>query len=266
MTELVTVNQSQGPIAEVRLNRPDKKNAVTLELLDELVRVGEGLAEQSSLRAVVLAGAGQDFCAGMDTSVFMAMASELEQVKKEMTELPEGVTANRFQRPAKVWQDLPVPVIAAIEGVCLGAGIQIALACDFRIAAPDARLSILESKWGLIPDMGISLSLPRLMPVDRAKWMIMTGPMLSGEEALAEGLVTRVEAEPVKAAHALADELATKSPDAIRAGKALADGMWGRDPAALLALEARLQAEIIGGPHQIETVMARMQKRSPVYE
>ncbi|MBU2993692.1 crotonase/enoyl-CoA hydratase family protein [Octadecabacter sp. 1_MG-2023] len=265
MTDLVTVTNAEGPVAEVRINRPDKKNAVTLELLADLVAAGESLAHQSGLRAVVLSGAEGNFSSGMDTSVFMKMAGQLDQIKDQMLNLPEGQTANDFQRPAQVWQDLEVPVIAAIEGVCFGAGLQIALAADFRIAAPDASLSILEAKWGLVPDMGISLSLPKLMPVDRAKALIMTGQVLSGTDALAEGLVTRIEDDPIAAAHAFADELAQKSPDAIRSAKTLADAIWAEDTAKGLALEAQLQADLMGSPNQIETVMAQMQKRAPNY-
>lgn len=265
MTALIEVDQGDGPVAEVRLNRPAKKNAVTLELLDGLVAAGEALARAPGLRAVVLTGVGGDFSAGMDTSVLMAMAGRLDEVKAEMVTLPDGARANRFQRPAQVWQDVPVPVIAAIEGVCFGAGLQIALAADFRIAHPAARLSVMEAKWGLIPDMGISLSLPRLMAVDRAKELIMTGRILSGEEALAEGLVTRLSEDPLVAARALAADLAARSPDAVRAGKALADALWGRDSGPDLALEARLQAGLMGAPNQVETVMAQIEKRPPRY-
>lgn len=265
MSEFVTVTDAAGPIASVRINRPEKKNAVTLELLAELVAVGEGLAAQDGLRAVILSGEGENFSSGLDTSVFMQMAGKLDAIKDQMLKLPDGETANMFQRPAQVWQQLGVPVIAAIEGVCFGAGLQIALAADFRIATPDAKLSIMEAKWGLIPDMGISLSLPRLMPVDRAKALIMTGRVMSGDDALSEGLVTWIDADPMARAQAFAEELCEKSPDAVRAGKQLADAIWGGNAAADLALEAVLQAELMGGANQMETVMARMQKRAPKY-
>ena len=248
MSELVTVTNAKGPIADVRINRPEKKNAVTLELLAELVRAGEGLAKEEGLRAAVLSGEGGNFSSGMDTSVFMQMAGQLDQIKDRMLNLPEGQTANDFQRPAQVWQELGVPVIAAVEGVCFGAGLQIALAADFRIAAPDASLSILEAKWGLVPDMGISLSLPKLMPVDRAKALFMTGKVLTGDEALSEGLVTRIDEDPLAAAHALAVELAQKSPDAVRSAKILADAIWGGEASEGLALEARFTGRFDGKP------------------
>lgn len=265
MNELVRVINAGGSVAEIRLNRPEKKNAVTLDMLEALVGVCQALAQEPGLRAVVLSGEGGDFSAGMDTSVLMAFAGNIDGVKAEMLTPPDGI-ANRFQAPAKAVMDLPVPVIAAIDGVCFGAGIQIALAADFRIAAPDARLSIMEGKWGLIPDMGISLSLPRLMAADRAKTLIMTAKILTGIDALAEGLVTRVSDNPRVAALEFAEELAARSPDAVRASKALVDGLWEGRLVDGLRLEAELQAKLIGAPNQIETVMAQMQKRPPVYK
>jgi len=264
MSDLMTVQNAAGPVAEIRFNRPAKKNAVTLELLADLVAACEALADEPGLRAVVLAGEGGDFSAGIDLSVLMSLAGDLEGVKAEMLAMEPG-QPNRFQAPAKALMDLPVPVIAAIEGVCFGAGMQLALACDFRIAAPGAKLSIMEGKWGLIPDMGISLSLPRLMAPDRAKALIMKARVLSGEEALAEGLVTRVEGDPHGAAIAFAEELAARSPDAVRASKALVDALWGQAGDGL-RLEAELQAALMGTPNQMETVMAQMQKRAPVYK
>lgn len=265
MTDLITCTNPDGPIAELRLNRPEKKNAVTLELLDALVHLTGELATRPGLRAVILSGEGSDFCAGLDTGLFMKFAGQLDEIKAEMRVTDDG-GANRFQAPARVLADLPVPVIAAIDGVCFGAGMQLALAADFRIVAPDARLAIMEAKWGLIPDMGISLSLPRLMPADRAKELIMTGRVLSGQDALAEGLITRCAEDPASAAMALAEELASKSPDAVRASKTLVDRIWGDRQVAHLKLEADLQADLMGAPNQIETVMARMQKRAPDYK
>jgi enoyl-CoA hydratase/carnithine racemase len=262
---LIEIVNATGPVAELRLNRPEKKNAVTMELLEDLVAACGMLTGEPGLRAVVLSGQGGDFSAGMDTSVLMGFAGQLDAIKAEMLAPPDGV-ANRFQAPAKALADLPVPVIAAIDGVCFGAGIQLALAADFRIAGPGAKLSIMEGKWGLIPDMGISLSLPKLMPADRAKALIMTARVLSGEEALAEGLVTRVADDPHGAAMGFAQELAARTPDAVRASKALVDALWDNRSAEGLRLEAELQAALMGAPNQVETIMARMQGREPVYK
>lgn len=262
--DLVEVRQADGPIATVRLNRPEKKNALTLELLDALVEAGRGLQGRAGVRAVILCGAGGDFSAGLDTGALMAMAGDLPGIKQQMLNPTDG-PANRFQRPATVWQALEVPVIAVLDGVCFGGAAQIALGADFRVASPAAQLSIMEGKWGLIPDMGISQSLPRLLPADRAKELIMTARILSGQEAYDLGLVTRLAEDPHAEALALAEALAARSPDAIGAAKQLVDTLWGRDPARDLALEAGLQAGLIGAPNQVEAVMANMQKRPPKY-
>ncbi|MCP5075041.1 MAG: crotonase/enoyl-CoA hydratase family protein [Rhodobacteraceae bacterium] len=263
MTERI-ITKITGHIAEVRLNRPDKKNALDLALFDELSAAGEALKTQPGLRAVVLTGEGDTFCAGIDTSSFMEIAGRIEKVRDEMLN-PPGGGANRFQKPCTVWQELQMPVIAAIEGVAFGAGMQLALAADFRISAPDARFSIMEAKWGLIPDMGISQSLPKLLPADRAKELIMTGRVLPADEALSLGLITRIEDDPLTAAYAFATELASKSPDAVQASKKLVEGCWGCGPDGL-KLEAELQAPIIGAANQIEAVMAGMQKREAKFK
>ena len=207
-------------------------------------------------------GAGGVFSAGIDLTDLMGLAPRLGEIKQQMRNPPAGEAANLFQKPITIWAELPVPVIAAIDGVCFGAGMQLALGADFRIAAPDAKLSIMEAKWGLIPDMGITQSLPRLMRADQAKDLVMTGRVLDAPEAASLGLVTRVSDNPLQAALALAGDLAAKSPDAIRAGKRLVDAAWATDPATL-ALEAELQAQIMGEANQMEAVMAQMQKRAP---
>ena len=249
-----------GHVAEVCLNRPEKKNALDAEMFQAIPAAGEALMDNTDVRAVVLTGAGGTFCAGIDTSSFMSMAGDIENVRHNLLNPPDGQTSNNFQRPSTVWQDLPVPVIAAIEGVAFGGGIQIALGTDFRIAAPDARLSIMETRWGIIPDMGITQSLPKLMRADQAKELIMTARIIGAEEALSLGLITRISEDPKAAAHAFAEELAGRNPAAIRASKRLVEETWTGDLSDL-ALEASLQAPIIGSPNQIETVMAEMQGR-----
>ena len=251
-----------GPVAEVMLNRPDKRNALDLALFDALAAAGDSLKGAEGLRAVILHGAGGAFCAGIDTAEFMAMAARLPAVKAEMLAPPEG-QANRFQRPCTVWAELDVPVIAAVQGVCFGAGLQLALGADFRLVAPEARFSVMEARWGLIPDMGITQSLPRLMRADLAKDLILTARVLEAPEALALGLVTRVEADPLAAARAMAARLAQVSPDVLRAGKRLVEETWTLPPGPGLRREAELQADLIGGANQIEAVMAGMAGRAP---
>ncbi|MFD0978900.1 crotonase/enoyl-CoA hydratase family protein [Tropicimonas aquimaris] len=262
----VRVVGPSGPVAEVWLARPDKKNALTLEMLDRLVEVGRELAAAPGVRAVILAGEGGDFSAGLDTGVLAAMAGKLDAVKAEMLAPPDGSAANRFQLPATIWSEVPAPVIAALDGVCLGAGLQIALGADFRIARPDSRLSIMEGKWGLIPDMGISQSLPRLLRADRAKELVMTARVLTGAEAQGIGLVTRLSDDPLTEARAFAEALATRSPDALRAAKRLVDRMYQGDAEQELRLEAELQAGLMGTPNQLEAVMANLQNRRPSYQ
>jgi len=249
-----------GPIADVQINRPEKKNALDLALFEELVATGEALKSRPELRAVILSGTGGTFCSGIDTSSFMEMAGKIDSIRHDILNPEVGQAANRFQRPVTVWQELEIPVIAAIEGVAFGAGMQLALAADFRISAPDAHFSIMESRWGLIPDMGITQSLPALMPADRAKELIMTGRVLDATEALLLNLITRIEDDPLAAARALAQTLSEKSPEVIRGAKRLVNTCWGTG-ANGLKLEAELQAPIIGSANQIEAVMAGMQKR-----
>lgn len=265
MTEILKID-IDGYVAVVTLNRPDRKNALSYEMFDALSAAGESLKGRKDVRAVVLTGAGGDFCSGLDTDNFTKFAKDVEGERHKMRNPPKGEVANWFQKPCFVWQELAVPVIAAIEGVCLGGGIQLALAADIRIAAPGARFSIMESKWGLVPDMGISQSLPKLVRADVAKELIMTARMFDATEAAALGLVTRLEDDPLAAARTLATSLAARSPQAIRGAKDLVDRTWTAPPGEGLKVEGALQADIIGSAEQIETVMAVMQKRPAVYE
>ena len=251
----------QNNIATVTLNRPAKNNAMSFEMMAELVETGKTLATTKGLRAVILTGSGNCFCAGIDLESLMSIAPRMDEVRAEILNPPKGETANRFQAPATIWSTLPVPVIAALEGVAYGAGAQLALGADFRIASPDTKLSIMEAKWGLIPDMGITQSLPKLMRADAALDLIMTGRILNASEAQTLGLITRIADDPLAEAIALAQSLITKSPDALSAAKKLVNGTWGCGEAGL-KLEAELQAAIIGQPNQMEMVMAQMQKRT----
>ena len=173
---------------------------------------------------------------------------------------------NHAQRPALIWKRLPVPTIAAIHGVAYGGGCQIAMGTDIRFAAPDAKISVMEIKWGLIPDMSITQTLRDVVPLDVAKELTFTGRILNGEEAKAVGLVTHVADDPLAAAMALAEEIASKSPDAVRAGKRLYETSWHADARTGLELESTLQMELIGSANQIEAVKANFAKRDPNFE
>ncbi|MGP6088302.1 crotonase/enoyl-CoA hydratase family protein [Antarctobacter jejuensis] len=261
MSETVRVTHD-GPVAEVTLNRPEKHNAVDLSVFEGLARIGEELKASPGLRAVILRGEGPNFCSGIDTALFTANPNPKALIDK-ILDLAEGETANMFQKPSTVWQELEVPVIAALSGVTYGAGLQIALGADMRLASPDVRMSVMEITWGLIPDMGISTTLPRLMRADQAKELILTGRVVEAEEAARLGLVTRLCDDPLAEVRAMAQTIAAKNPDAIRRDKSLVDQSWQMERAAALRLEAELQAQVIGQPNQIEAVMARIQKRAP---
>lgn len=247
-------------VAVVTLTRPDKHNALDLPMLDAIIAAGERLRSEPGVRVVVLHGEGKSFCSGLDFPA-VAAAGGLEAFTGILSEAPP----NYFQRAGHVWIELPVPVIAAIHGNCLGGGLQIALAADIRIASPDARLSVMEGRWGLIPDMSITRTLPRLVGADVAKELTMTARTVSGEEADGLGLVTRLAGDPLDAAMALAGEIAARSPDAVRRAKRLFDEGWAGSADDTLALEARLQGELIGTPNQIAAMTAALSKQEPAF-
>lgn len=240
--ERVAITRATEHIAVVTLTRPDKHNALDLPMLDAIIAATESLRDEPDLRAVVLHGAGKSFCSGLDFPA-VAAAGGLESFTAILDEAPP----NYFQRVAHGWIELPVPVIAAIHGNCLGGGLQIALAADIRIAAPDASLSIMEGRYGLIPDMSITRTLPRLVGIDVAKELTYTARTFGAEEAHRHGLVTRLADDPLAAATALAREIAEHSPNAVRRAKRLYDEGWTGSAAETLALEARLQGELIRG-------------------
>jgi len=263
MSDRVTVSLDGG-IADVRLNRPDKLNALDMAMFEALVDTGKGLAADRSLRAIVLSGEGRGFSAGLDFASFVALAGKAASARG-LLDREDGGAANFAQMAAHVWAEVPVPVIAAVHGVAFGGGLQIALAADIRYVAPAARLSVMEIKWGLIPDMTGTQTLRHLVRLDVAKELTFTGRIVSGEEAVGLGLATRVCEEPREAATALAREIAGKSPDAVRAAKRLlgAGRLTGLDEG--LRLEEAEQRNLIGTPNQIEAVQANLEKRSPAF-
>jgi enoyl-CoA hydratase/carnithine racemase len=239
-----------GRVALVALTRPEKHNALDQAMFEAIAGAAEQLAAEPGVRAVVVHGDGPSFCSGIDVS---ALASDrgLDGPSDVVRDVP-----NRFQLAAYGWIQLPVPVIAAVHGNCLGGGLQIALAADIRIATPDARLSVMEVKWGLIPDMSITRTLPRLVSIDVAKELTYTGRVLSGAEAHELGLVTHVDPDPLAAAHALAEDIAGRSPDAVRGAKRLFEESWTARADESLALEAEIQLGLIGSPNQLAAVTA----------
>ncbi len=268
MTDIVEID-IRDRIADVRLNRPEKYNALSPEMFREIAKAGESLAGQDDLRAVVLSGAGRGFCAGLDFASFQQMETDGpealgsgEDKVRFLAPLSADNPANRAQWPAYVWKKIPVPTIAALHGVVYGGGLQIALGTDIRIATPDARLSIMEVQWGLIPDMSLTQTLRDLVSLDVAKELTFTGRVVDATEAQRLGLVTRIAEGAHAAALELAREIAARSPDAIRAGKRLLEENWNAEEAAGLALEASLNAKLIGSPNQVEAVRANMEGRA----
>jgi enoyl-CoA hydratase/carnithine racemase len=258
----VTVTISDG-VAQVRLNRPEKRNALDGAMFAGLVNAGERLASEPGLRAVVLSGAGPDFCAGLDFGSFQAMRDG-ERLSAQVDLAPaRGPARATGQRAAYVWAELPVPVIAAITGNALGGGLQIALGADIRIVAPDARLSVLEIRWGLVPDMTGSQLLPELVGRDVAKELTFTGRVVSGTEAVALGLATRAEPDPRQAALELATSIAGRSPHAIRAAKRLLDLAGRVDLETGFTAEQQEIGALIGSPNQAEAVAAEFERRPP---
>lgn len=258
----VRVRIDDGGVATVTMVRTDKHNALDQAMFEGLMNAAGQLAEDKSVRAVVLHGEGKSFCSGLDVASFMAGRGGTGV----LLERDGDRVANFAQRVAYDWSLVPAPVIAAIHGNCFGGGLQIALGADIRIAAPDAKLSVMEVKWGLVPDMGITQTLPRLVGIDVAKELTFTGRIVSGGEALALGLVTRNSDDPLASAMQLAGEIARKSPDAVRAAKRLYDETWlSNDTAAALKLESELQVGLIGKPNQLAAVVAGMSGEDPVF-
>ncbi len=262
MTDRVRI-RVEAHVAEVMLNRADKLNALDMRMFEALGVAADQIARDRSVRAVVLRGAGDHFCTGIDLGVFAD--AKLDFTAALRTPLSPS-PANVFQRAAYAWRELPVPVICAIQGVCFGGGLQVALGADIRYASADAKLSIMEAKWGIIPDMGISATLRHLVAPDRVKELSWSARILSGEEALSLGLLTAVVEDPVSASHKLARECAQRSPEAIRGIKSLVNEAWQMTAMDALALEARLQTGIIGGANQIEAVQANLEGRRPDFE
>src|SRR3954467_1432929 len=252
MTQRVTIEVADH-VAVVTLNRPEKHNALDGAMFEGIVDAAEQVVQMPEVRAVVLHGTGPSFCSGLDVSAFGSLDTILDR--------PEGQRANVAQRTCTAWIDVPAPVIAAVHGNCFGGGFQIALGADIRFAAPDARLSVMEVKWGLVPDMGITSTLPRLARIDVAKELTYTGRIFSGVEGVELGVVTHVADDPLAAARELAAAIAERSPDAVRAAKRLYDEEGNAPVEDGLVLETELQRGLIGSPNQIAAVTAGRAKQ-----
>lgn len=245
MTDRVILTFEDG-VAQLVLNRPDKHNGMDVPMLRAVVRAQRELRSRRELRAVIVRGEGPSFCSGIDVRSFMG---DRWVAALSMSRLWSPVR-NLFQAWSLGFRELGVPVLAAIHGNCFGAGIQLALGADIRIATPDAKLSIMEARLGLVPDMGGPTLLRELVRIDLAKELTMTGRVLSGSEAHALGLVTHVSADPIAYAHELAREIATRSPDSVAASKFLLQSAWHASEVESLGHERRYQRALIGRKNQ----------------
>lgn len=270
VSERVTCTITNG-VADVRMNRADKMNAIDGEMFEALADVGSALCENSEVRAVVLSGEGRGFCAGLDFGSFNAMASgkggSVLPTSGDPSDpsLTPGKITHRGQQAAWVWQEIPVPVIAAVHGVALGGGCQIALGADLRFTTAEAQFSVLEIRWGLIPDMTGTQTLIRLVGLDVAKDLTFSGRMISGTEAVQLGLATRVCVDPLAEALAYATDVAGRSPHAIRLGKQLLNAADQLSIGEGFKAERQAIASLIGSPNQVEAVTSFFEKRPASY-
>ena len=250
-------------VAEVVLARPDKMNALDPAMFDALRGAIERLRHDAKVRAVVLHGEGRAFCAGLDKASFEAITRG-DRSLSDLERRTHGL-ANAWQQVAWGWRELPMPVIAALQGVAYGGGLQIALGADIRCVHPDARLSVMEIRWGLVPDMSGCVFLTELVRGDLARELTFSGRVVSGTEAVTIGLATRLADEPLAAARDLARQIAASNPDAIRAAKRLLNAASPVRAAEVLLAEAREQQALIGSPNQVEAVQAGLAGRPPVF-
>lgn len=261
MTEQHVDLQFDGPVAHVWLNRPDKLNAITFELLEGLVDAAARIEANRDVRAVLIEGRGSSFCAGLD---FGSVMSQRKRVARTFLPNPFRGT-NGFQRPLWVWRELPVPVIAVTRGHVFGGGIQLALAADFRFTTADCQWSIMEAKWGLVPDMSGTVALAELVPADLAKRLVMTGEVFSGEQAVEYGIATGVADDPTAAALELVEQFLSRSPDSVAASKRLLDQTRRSAPRRAFRIERALQRAMLRSPNTAIARKAGTEKTEPTF-
>ncbi|GEE00135.1 enoyl-CoA hydratase/isomerase family protein [Gordonia spumicola] len=249
-------------VAYVSLNRPEKHNGLTLDMLDDLAAAARRASSDRSLRAVIISGEGDSFCSGLD---FASAGKEQGRIMRMLVP-KKSSAANNFQNAGWAWRNVPVPVIAVLHGHCYGGGLQIALAADFRFASTGTDLSILEAKWGLIPDMSLTASIAQLTTIDVAKRLTMTGEMFNAAQALDWGLVSGVSDDPLADAEALVVAIKERSPDAVAASKALFENTWYNGSRLSFPVEQALQVRLLRGRNHAIARKAGLSKEKPVFE
>lgn len=261
----VKIESLDSGIAKVTLNRPDKLNGLDMDMFEAIAGAAARMRDDRSVRAVILCGEGKAFCTGLDVKSVVG-SSPLKNTQR-LLESPSGYSqstkniensaklampvSNLAQDVAYLWRDVHVPVIAVLHGMCFGGGLQIALGADFRFCTPDCRLSIMEAKYGIIPDMSASVTLRELVRIDIAKELAMTGKIINGDEAARLGLVTRCMEDPMDEALKLAKEIVEKSPDAVSSVKRLFQDTWVASEAHCLMMEAELQKPLLASWNQM---------------
>jgi enoyl-CoA hydratase/carnithine racemase len=270
MSDRVSI-RIDNAVADVRLNRPDKLNALDPAMMRALAEAGDEVSTTTGVRAVVLSGEGRAFSAGLDFASFAALAG-LDSGEGGLADNRDpfapvdGSPANFAQRSAMVWQEIDIPVIAAIHGFAYGGGLQIAMGADVRYIAPDAKMSVMEITWGLVPDMSGTQTLRHLVRHDVLKELTLSGRIVEGAEAVELGLATHLSDNPLEDAMALARQIAARSPSAVRAAKRLLNATALSSIEEGLSIEASIQASLIGGHNQVEAVMANLEKRDAVFQ
>jgi len=278
-----TISYEQvGPVGWLRLNRPDRLNAMTVEMWDELAKLGESLGDDANLRCLVVMGEGRAFSSGIDIEHLLSggggnLFSEAGKGSQPLADSPTSglgmedklVTRIGDIQEAYTWlADAPYPTIAAMRGYALGGGLQLALACDLRIAARGTKLGLLEHKYGLLPDLGGTYWLPRIVGPAKAKELIFTAETIDADEALRIGLVNRLvdDSELEAAATALAERIAGQPPIAVRNAKRAIDKAAHQAIGEGLREAAVGQAECIRSADFLEAVTANLEKRAPAYK
>jgi len=267
IADRVTIDVADG-IADVRLNRPDKRNALDRAMFSAIAEAGEHVKSLPGVRVVVLSGEGKSFCAGLDLAMFGTLADgggDADDGRGNPGALNANGITHLGQQTAWVWQEVGVPVIAAVHGHALGGGLQIALGADIRYVHPDTKLSVRELYWGLVPDMTGTLFLSRLVRPDVAKELVFTARIFDGTEAAALGIATHLSDDPRKDAMALAAEIANRSPDAVRRAKRLLNHLAIAQAGDQFAAEREAIAAVIGTPNQVEAVTAHIERRPPTF-
>lgn len=257
----VSISLGDDGVAQVRLIRSDKMNALDPDMFAALIDAGRVLHDLKGLRAVVLSGEGRSFCAGLDMG---SMANTARHDRVPLTERTHG-NANHAQQVALQWRKLPVPVIAAVHGVCFGGGLQIASGADIRVVDPAARMAVMELKWGLVPDMAGYALWKGVVRDDVLRELTYTNREFSGAEAKELGFATYVDANPVTRATAIAADIANRNPHAQRAAKRLFNRYLEVDADEILMAESVEQQALIGSKNQVEAVMSQLEKRPATF-